>query len=271
MGRNEASRGYEPGFPSFIPVEEQPAEETVQETPQEPEPAAAIPPDILQAFRAEIEALRSEVARLRSSGGEIKVDEGGVGGYPWMYWRRPVRPGDPLSGWITIGPGGATPRGARDTGSYNLYLKKGFQPITKYGYINPPSSEKGWYDFIHLIRQGGAHEFPVSQILAYRWHIHPPVPGVKFPQLEEVADAIQHAVCPQCDFDVWAPPDDASIGNRLFEHLWQVHGFDPEDAEEFVHKQGFTYVRQQITDEETVRRNVKAAERIKKKLGGGRG
>lgn len=232
-----------------IPVEE----EVVDDQPRSTERALLAE---LQALRAELNALKS-----RQQTGSFTQGEG-VGGYPWMYWRRPKREGDPMSEWITIGPGGATPRGARDVGTYNLYLKKGFKPITQYGYVKPPESERGWLDFVALIERGGAKEFPVSQILAYRWHLRPPVPGVTFPQLEKIKDEIQHAVCPQCDFDIWAPPDDMSIGNRLFEHLWSTHGFEPERAEEFCHRQGFLYVRQQITDELTVERNKRAAAKL---------
>lgn len=227
----------------------------------------AVPEELVKALKAEVESLRAELQR-KANPPITDLGDQGTGGWPWMYWRRP--PEGDMAGWIVIGPGGETPRGHRNTDVYNFYRKLGFEPLDQYGYIPPPTSPNAAHDFAEFIRRGGAKEFPLSQILAFKWHLNPPVRGAVFPQYEAVKEEVQHAVCPQCPFDLYAPPEDRSLGNRLFEHLWSVHEFDPEKAEAFCHRQGFVDVRQQITDELTVARNRRAAEkRLNRRKGRG--
>lgn len=226
--------------------------------------------DTIAALRAEIEALRAAVAE--EQGKRVSAPsygDSGVGGWPWMYWRRPVREDDPMSGWIVIAPGGATPRGHRNTGVYNHMMATGFEPLEQYGPIAPPSDSVAWPSYVQILKGGGEREFPLSQVLAYKWHLRPPVPGVTFPQYEEVKDRVQRAVCPQCGMEAWDVPDSTRIGYVLFEHLWNTHDFDAEKAEKFCHKQGFVYVRQSIMDETTIIRNRRAAERLVRSAKGG--
>lgn len=48
-----------------------------------------------------------------------------------------------------------------------------------------------------IFQRGGAHEFPVDQIIALQWHLSPPYEGITFPQLDDVQ--ITDIECPECD------------------------------------------------------------------------
>jgi hypothetical protein len=72
-----------------------------------------------------------------------------------------------------------------------------------------------------MLQNGGAREFPASQILAYKWHISPPLEGAVFPEYEKVKDRVKHFVCDDCDFDTWMLDDDKESGMMCFRHLRQ--------------------------------------------------
>lgn len=78
---------------------------------------------------------------------------------------------------------------------------------------------------------GGADEFPVSQIIAYRWHIRPPYREVKFTQLQglEVFDYF----CPECENGIFSAVDQQDAMEQLRTHLTsrtnESHSYRPED------------------------------------------
>ena len=78
---------------------------------------------------------------------------------------------------------------------------------------------------------GGIDEFPVAQIIAYRWHIRPPYREIRFPQLEglEVVDLF----CPECNKGIFSSVAQQEAVDMLRIHLTSqvngVHSYRPED------------------------------------------
>ena len=78
---------------------------------------------------------------------------------------------------------------------------------------------------------GGAEEFPVTQIIAYRWHIRPPYREVKFPRLDgiEVFDFF----CPECETGIFSAVEQTEALEQLRIHLTSrtndAHSYRPED------------------------------------------
>lgn len=78
---------------------------------------------------------------------------------------------------------------------------------------------------------GGAAEFPVSQVIAYRWHIRQPYREVKFSQLDgiEVIDYF----CPECESGIFSAVDQQEAMEQLRIHLTsrtnESHAYRPED------------------------------------------
>lgn len=105
----------------------------------------------------------------------------------YHYWRK-------ADGWIVIGPGNAV--------EFQRQVEKGMAPLSKYGRFLP--TPKGWNlsrDPYYLIfANGGAKEFPLSQILESSWHRKPPYQGVVFPQLVGLQVGVDYfeETCPYC-------------------------------------------------------------------------
>lgn len=88
-------------------------------------------------------------------------------------------------------------------------------------------------EFWRLILQhpDGPGLFPVSQIIAYRWHIRPPYREVKFPQLEGLQ--IYDLFCPECDKGIFSAEREQEAIEMLRIHLTSgfndSHSYRPED------------------------------------------
>ena len=80
---------------------------------------------------------------------------------------------------------------------------------------------------------GGAAEFPISQIIAYRWHIRPPYREAKFPQLEGLQ--IYDLFCPECDKGIFSAEREQEAIEMLRIHLISgfndAHSYRPEDLQ----------------------------------------
>lgn len=113
-----------------------------------------------------------------------------------------------------------------------------------------------------IFQKGGIHEFPVEQIIAYRWHIRPPYREVKFPQLEGVK--IHDFFCPECEKGIFSSVREFEAIEMLRTHLTSrfdaKHEYRPEDLRSlgqqygidfFAPRQGRNPVRREITQEET--------------------
>lgn len=194
---------------------------------------------------AEIQALRNELATVQAGGnGDGFGETPSIGGYPWMYWRKPDTWKEEIErGWITYGPGGPTPRGNRDTGSYQTALRQGLQPVTRYGYLEPPKTPNAIDAYLPILKAGGAKEFPASQVVAYNWHITPPLRGIVFPQYEAVKDSIIEWVCEACGHSMSFVPEQRSIaGDNLRMHLMKAHKYPFREAAEAVKSAGLSLV-----------------------------
>jgi hypothetical protein len=210
-----------------------------------PETVEGIIEKALRARDAEVSALREELNQVKAGQGQesgLLDGQASVGGYPWMFWRKPQTWPDATSrGWIVCLPGGPTPNGNRDAGSYTLYLKKGFIPITKYGYVEPPKVPEGVVQFYPLFRAGGAKEFVASQVIAHKWHVNPPLPGLKFPQYEAIKDTIINFVCEACGHTLFFMPEDRGLAGEAYRgHLMSAHKYPFREAAEAVKNAGLT-------------------------------
>ena len=179
----------------------------------------------LDAQAHEIDALKQ--AKLIDGGPIDNTGEQlGPVGYPWQYYKQPVRtlPDGSIglsAGWISAGPGGALSTGERDAGAYTRYQMKGMKPITEYGSCPVPSvaPKTPGGVFVAMLEKGGAKEFPVTQILAYKWHVNPPIKGLTFPQIEAVREQVRHFICSDCAFDLWFLAEDQEARATSLRHL----------------------------------------------------
>jgi hypothetical protein len=209
-------------------------------------PLATTSPE--SAMAAQVAALTAQVAQLR---GEVASRPGGLksegeGGFPWMYWQRPAtgpmagEHGE-MAGWISLLPGGRTPKGDRDTGNYSRFMKKRMRPMEEYGIHQIPTSPNS-NNYAGILQQGGAKDFALTQILALKWHLKPPVKGITFPQYEAVKDEVLHGECPSCDFELFAVPGDKLIARAFFAHLQNSHKMDRTEASLELKYQGLPQI-----------------------------
>ena len=150
---------------------------------------------------------------------------------------------DTLVQQIVIGPGGASPRsGQRDTGSFANYLRKGMIPITKYGLCPVPTSTSVADHFVLFVQNGGAQEFPPSQIVAYAWHKRNPFTklGVRFTQVDPIRSQLKSFTCDFCGYSLDFMPNDPSAGTAYRQHLMNSDKIPFREAIESVKAAGLT-------------------------------
>jgi hypothetical protein len=130
------------------------------------------------------------------------------------------------AGWISTGD-------SSDTAAIGK-MRAGWVPLEQFGSSGHESKNR-WHNI--LSRPEGRAQFPVSQILAYRWyrvanlrHDWPSLPAEYqedrqiirlFPQLKGIK--IQEFGCPNCTNRVFGEP------KGLYQHLHVHHDMDPED------------------------------------------
>ena len=150
---------------------------------------------------------------------EVKVYSVG-GPMSAMYYRKP-------DGWIIVGQSHAT--------AFQEYMQRGFVPLN-YGQIS--AEGKGLTSAEALERlltlPGGIAEFPVDQIVAYRWHLDPPIEGLKFPQLDGME--FMSFECPECSR---ASFSDASV---LAKHLRIKHDWQRRDLQVYSEETGINFI-----------------------------
>lgn len=205
--------------------------------------------EVLAQMQGEIRRLSQELDESRVRQTTPDEADSGPGGYPWQYYKRPIiedprNSGSLMSGWVTVGPGGAAAGGRRDVGSFAFYSAKGFRPLTDYGVAPIPSDVAGQIggEFLPILRNGGVREFPVTQILAYKWHIEPPIPGLVFPQYEALRDSVQAYLCDECDLELFFLPEDEQVPQAAFKHLRQTHDYTRQEATLALRGQGILNV-----------------------------
>ncbi len=141
-------------------------------------------------------------AHLGNSGVTPTLADGSNAKGQWGYFRkRKFTPeGDvaPDSEYIFVGS-------THPTDILN-YIDMDCQPMRKYGAFE--MQQKGWdpnkEPFRLLFIRGGAHEFPLAQLVEFKWHIRPPYRNVKFPQLDALPKSpsgtpiVPEASCTAC-------------------------------------------------------------------------
>lgn len=215
---------------------------------QPPQGAAAA--EAIAKMQEQINELQTEVGRVRALPRQDGKEPTGKGqsGLPWTYYKKP-------DGWVTCAPGGAASTGSysgiRAQTAFDSYIKKGFKHLYQYGdgsITEPPGGTRRFgpgHEFVRLLNAGGAKEFPVEQVLAYKWHIRPPVPGVTFPTYEVAKDHVLHFECPDdCNFDLFALDTDVKSQRTALTHLRQQkndgrHAYPRREAMAALEDQGF--------------------------------
>lgn len=160
-----------------------------------------------------------------------------------MYYRKPNTGSE--AGWIVVA--GTNPE------RQNQLMLRGFIPLQQYGFTSPqdvPHEDahyRYWYGI--LSKPGGPAEFPVDQLIAYRWYDPRfcPVPGVRFPQLAGVE--IEEFDCPDCEEKRYHK------SNHLARHLFVTHGWDRADIIAWGKEVGIDF-RKEMANGGRVRRTV---------------
>src|SRR3990167_6964311 len=143
-------------------------------------------------------------------------------------------------GWIITGGAWPSARADKDFKGYAFLAQLPIFAMS-YGDNEDQSNQvdlRGHKFFPHrepwrLILQspGGAEAFPISQVIAYRWHIRPPYHEVRWPQLEGVK--VVDLFCPECDKGVFSAVDEQHAIDMLRVHLTSKindnHSYRPED------------------------------------------
>lgn len=147
---------------------------------QNPQPTPTVNPGVLNEFFGS------------------QADDSGTSGKSgkWCYWKKAETFVDgvpaPDAGWIIVAP--AWPSETM------RQLDKGMTPLRRYGEFTLNQAQENWRvhheSFRRIFQLGGAHEFPVEQIVQFNWHRRPPYRGVTFNQLTGIE--IPDFACPVC-------------------------------------------------------------------------
>lgn len=176
-----------------------------------------------------------------------------------IYYRRPVGPDKEESGWIIIGD---TLSGTK----YRDYVRRGFQPLEKYGSVNTAGrdarafgtkttpAEEGWtparYRWEQILSHpDGPGEFPVDQILTYRWYRpeNLPIPGVVFPQLQGVK--VKEYRCPErCGRPPFVDIDGTGGMRGLGSHLKIAHEWDTVALITYGERVGLDFLKADVAE-----------------------
>ena len=156
------------------------------------------------------------------------------------YYRALARFDPKREGWIMTG--GAWPQIKADFEFKGLqYLSQMPTFFMSYGDNERESNQvdlRGRKFFPHkepwrsiLQAPGGAELFPISQIIAYRWHIRLPYREVQWPQLKDVM--VYDLFCPECDKGIFSSVIEQDAVEMLRIHLTSQtndsHKYRPED------------------------------------------
>ncbi len=146
------------------------------------------------------------------------------------------------NGWVVVAA--TTPSNRAD------YEYKGFTFMQQYGQFKNGTNEararrlekddrgNAWNPAVEpwrlIFQRDGAKEFPLEQIIAYRWHIRPPYREVSFPQLEGID--IKSYACPECKKGLFASTNPSEATEQLRTHLTSEinnrHKYTPTDLRE---------------------------------------
>ena len=166
-------------------------------------------------------------------------------------------PGRGLHGYYRRGDGGWIVVAATTPANRSHYEYKGFTHLPQYGEFKNGTSggspkeqdargvawnpaDEPWR---LILQKGGAKEFPVSQIIAYHWHVRPPYRDLEFPQLADVK--IIDYQCPECDRGLFSSLNAARAAQQLKTHLTSkidnAHTYTPTDLRELGKEWGLNF------------------------------
>jgi hypothetical protein len=145
-----------------------------------------------------------------------------------IYWAKP-------DGWIVTGPSAIPGGDGRPlTRQAESLMRRGWTPLIEYSYTDRVSSKTGQRETIEtnadrlnspdryywLFVNGGAHLFPIEQIVEHHWHITPPygLPLSVFPQLDEWEVPAPY-FCPACP----AGRPNKNSAEEVTQHLMVQH------------------------------------------------
>ena len=175
-----------------------------------------------------------------------------------IYYRRP-RKGE-NAGWITWADSISGSK-LRD------YVKRGFEPLMQFGVINTNgrdlrafgngrnsepegdmTKDKYLWEAI-LSHPDGPAEFPVDQLIAFRWYRpeNCPVPEAYFPQL--VGKKIKEYTCPEhCGRRPFVEIDGIGGASGLRQHLRIMHAWDQSNLQAYGERVGIDFNKADIDE-----------------------
>lgn len=163
-----------------------------------------------------------------------------------IYWKRSQRESSP--GYIITGPSAVLMANGRPvTAQAERWIRNGRIPLIEYSYTDQVSPLTGaretlepvnaqnrmgrGYRYYWLFVNGGAHLFPVEQIVEHHWHITPPY-GLSldvFPQLREW-EVPRPYWCGACA----SPEIPYNSDEQLVKHIVRNHGLTLQAAREYM-------------------------------------
>ena len=174
-----------------------------------------------------------------------------------IYYRRPRKGED--NGWIVWGDSLSGTK-LRD------HIKRGFEPLMQFGVINSADRDRRMYgDRSHpreeamdkqrytwegiLTHPDGPAEFPVDQLVAYRWYRPEfcPVPDVYFPQL--VGKQIKEYTCPErCGRPPFVSVEGVGGVGTLRTHLRVMHNWDQANLQAYGARVGIDFNKSDVNE-----------------------
>lgn len=156
-----------------------------------------------------------------------------------VYFRRPNV--GQYANWLTTGS--YTHREAKEARGFEYLRKYGFiphvDPVLRDDDGNPVPLRDKWYPI--LAHPDGPAEFPLSQIVTYRWYIAEecPNPDARFPQLG--GHKVTHYPCPECDRPPFFALDGLGGVEHLARHLRLMHDWDRPSLMKYGEKVGLDF------------------------------
>lgn len=170
------------------------------------------------------------------------LNGGGKRGGQFIYWRRPAvhTDGTPDAepGWIFTA--------SNDAFRLMESFAVGWTPLLKYGRVKGVADGVASKWFQILSHPDGPAEFPIEQILTYRWYDRQRclrdtgVANVRFPQL--AGTPVTEYDCPECNNRQYAKPV------HLARHLTNDHNYDRANIIALGEQLGISFEKEKVKD-----------------------
>ncbi len=96
-----------------------------------------------------------------------------------------------------------------------------------------------------IFQRGGEQEFPVDQVIAFKWHLRSPYQEVSFPQLEGIYWEVYE--CPDCEKAVFTSLEEGYAPHDMIDHLRLGHGWSRAEVAEYAREVGISFKRERRT------------------------